>query len=174
MPIAIADGNRFDGDFTVAVAAGQQAAPDENNFVTRTAVVTADLAADDAADPPADGNTLALRVARREVRKRFAAQLREQAHLVSINQIIPNTAADNLLVIKGKYRREIERLEESLFVVRETLDNTNFAVGVSIRVAAGLPPPNDIPSGAKEELYTALDSAETTVTTACQRMFRAH
>jgi hypothetical protein len=170
MPIAIADGNRFDGDFTVAAAAGQQTTPDENNFIARTAVITGDLAADDAADPPADGNTLALRVARKEVRKRFAAQLREQARLVSINQIIPNIAADNLLVIKGKYRRDIERFEESLFVVRERLDNANLAVGVSIRVAAGLPPPNDIPSGAKEELYTALDSAEITITTACQRM----
>jgi len=171
MGIAIADGNRFDGDFTVTAIPGQVVTADEINFIARAALVTHDFATDDAGDPPPNGSGLALRLARKDVRKRFAAQLREQARLVSTNQIIPSNAADNLLVIKGKYRREIERLGESLFVVRERVDAaTNLAIGVLIHVAAGLAPPNNIPSGAQEELYTALDSAETTITTACRRM----
>lgn len=172
MPFTLSDGNRFDGDFAVAAAPGYTPTPQESTFVDKISAVVDDLAADVADDPAdPDGAPSALAVARRQQRKQAASELRAQAEAVNNGQILPLTVADNVLVIKGKYRCELEHLSGSLFVVGEKTDpNSQLSVDLSIRVASGLPPPNDIPSPDKQELFVALNSAATVIKAVCQRL----
>lgn len=156
-------------DFTVAAAPQKTPTAAEQDFIDTLGRVNDALADDERADSsPNDRAGIELR---RRAREAAITELRGQANQVCNGQLDAAIAADNVLVIKGKYVAARDRISNSLFAVAELMDKAGkFANELYIRVASGLPPPNDVPSPEKQALYVALDSALTVVKTVSARV----
>ena len=162
---------RFAGDFLLEKEqSGYAPTPDEQIYLAKLHIVLNDLARDeeqDTADKDRAGSGLVL--ARQEKRTQAAFELKEEAQEFIDGRLAPDFAADNVLVIKGKYVGNLKRLSNSLFVVQEKIES-GHATDLKIDVAANLPPPNDIPSPDKQTLYVAIDSASMVIKTVCQHV----
>lgn len=85
--------------------------------------------------------------------------------------------SDNLLVLKGRYLGLRDRLNNTMFSVRsEKVQRTKgdkvqeLAVDLVIRVEEGLPPPNDVASTEKQDLYLQISNACTVIRSVCQKL----
>jgi hypothetical protein len=163
---------RFDGDFSVAPTGGYVPTAAEEAYAAGLENVTTRLANEETHDRQLNQVTMAALVEAKRARRREATGLlRADADMFCAGTLAADIAADNTLVIWGRYTAARDRLLTSLFVVREQLNaNRTLAVELTISVAQGLPPPNDTPSPEKQALFVAVASAQTTVRTVSQRM----
>lgn len=160
---------RFADDFDVAPAAGHTPTPAEETYLATLQRVTYALAGDEETEASDNDPASAVVLARRKLRASAVAELRSEAEEVAKGTLSTDIAADNALVIKGKYVAARDRLSTSLFVVEERFEGP-LATDLLIRVARDLPPPNDVPSPEKQALFVALSAANTVVKTVCLRM----
>lgn len=154
---------RFANDFTLAAVPPQGATAAEQAYVDAVMVrALPRLAVEEAADLRAPQS--AVTTARRDARAKLVTALRREAEEVVNGTLEPATAADNVFVHRGLYLAMLNRLDRSLFVVREKLEEGG-ATDVQIRVATALPPPDDKVPPDKQDLYVALDGAVNVIKT---------
>jgi hypothetical protein len=162
---------RFEGDFAVEPVAGYVPLPAEQAYLAALDRVSLSLAQDEHDDAARPEKEKAVVLARKKERSQTAAELRAQANEFSKRTLSGDIAADNALVIKGKYVGARDDLSKSLFVVEPDVDqSSNLATELIIAVNSNLPPPNDAPSPEKQALFVSISSALTTIRAACERI----
>jgi hypothetical protein len=157
---------RFDGDFDITPAGGYTPGPEEQRYVDTMRSVMNGLAKDEENDK-ATHNGNAHRIRARGLRTAAAAKLRADATEFSNANLTARDAAENALVIKGRYLNARDRAARRLFVVELEHNDKKLAVDVTISVGDD---PNDVPSPEKQKLFVALGSASTVITTVCRRI----
>src|SRR5712692_434721 len=113
----ITDRDRFEGDFDVRVVSSVHPTASERSYINTLRRVTQALAIDKANEPSEPGESAALAEALSKGRQKAADDLRKQADQFCAGKLAADIAADNVLVIKGKYVANRDRLAASLFIV---------------------------------------------------------
>lgn len=130
-----------------------------------------DLFRDEEDDPKTDaGEPTPTGIERKRQRAAATATIRRDAEEFIAGILAAEFAAENVLVIKGRYLGDLERLRGLLFVVSPVVNQRGRAVDVAIQVAPGLPGPSGQPTPEQMELFVDLNASLTTIKTVCQRM----
>ena len=170
--IADASPQRFGGEPSVACN-GFAPTPGERTYLDQLKRLLDYLAADEASDGTAQFSPAVLK-ARRDQRKATADELRKDAGYWKQGALESDIAANNVLVLKGAYKALLERLTRSLFSVGVVPEDEarpqRFAIDLLIRLEQGLPPPNDVASPDKQELFVLLNNASTVIGKVCQQI----
>lgn len=164
---------RFEGDFSVVVAAGYRPAPHEDTYLQVLITALDELASDEAADPAANYSPGVL-AARKGRRKESASQQRSDADKFCKGELDAKAAPSQVLVAKGMYHALRDRLTRRLFNVKvltpkEKADK-ELGVDLIITLVGGLPAPEDAPSPEKQDLFVQINKTWTVFATVCQRM----
>jgi hypothetical protein len=124
-------------------------------------------AADARADksPGFSPNVIKARAAQRES---VAELLRDQVNEFWTGPLSPNAATERVLLTRGQYQAQRDRLNKRLFNVHRKQRNANDKrEDVDIRLFSGLPPPDDKPSQDKVELYVLINKTITVIRSVC-------
>lgn len=111
--------------------------------------------------------------ARRAQRKATADEIRKDAGYWKDGELESDIAINNVFVLKGAYQALRDRLTRSLFSVGVVTGEgaaQRFAVDLLITLEQGLPPPNDVASPDKQELFVQLNNASTVIGKVCQQI----
>lgn len=168
--IANATPQRFGGEPSVACN-GFDPTPDERGYLDQLKRLLDYLADDEASDGTARFSEAVL-AARREQRKATADEVRKDAGYWK-EGLGSDITINNLFVLKGGYQALRDRLTRSLFsvgVVPGEGDEQRFAVDLLITLEQGLPPPNDVASQDKQDLFVQLNNASTVIGKVCQQI----
>ncbi|GMO93989.1 hypothetical protein [Bradyrhizobium liaoningense] len=167
---------RFDGEIALAVV---NYAPDpaEQAYLDAQRELIDGLAADEAADLRANYSEPGLQT-RRAQRTEVIGRLRETFTFWKSEELASDAAAANVSYTRGYYAAQRSRLGRKLFTVapvRGTGEDAGYNVALEIRIAEGLPPPNDQPTQDQRDLYVEISRAETIIATVCRQIrARAH
>lgn len=173
---------RFVGDFSVD--ANCQLDPDELYFVDRV-----NAALRFSAEEAARSKTLsdATRAAIDRLRDILIEGLKTNLGYFNTGTN-PRDLANNVFFLRGNYDSLSRQLGGNLFSVRilyrggedgheevaasrcEDAADGADAVDLHIEVAKGLPPPNDVVSPEKQDLYVQIDNALTVISTVCEQL----
>jgi hypothetical protein len=175
--VAIVDAKpvRFAGEFAVELTsfvpdAGEQA------YLDRQKHLIDDLAADEADDVKANYSDAGLE-ARRAQRKDALDRLRKNFSFWR-EGTSSDLAAANVSFVRGRYSGQRERLARKLFTVtpvRGKDGDKDFNVDIEIKVASGLPPPDNTPTSDQQDLFVAINKADMVIGTVCRQIrARAH
>jgi hypothetical protein len=165
----VVDGE-FEGEFCLKATPCYTPTTDERPYMKALERFMESMARDRANDPPGPTEgEIALKQARTERRKTALKEVRDEANQFLNGELSADSAADNVFVIRGKYRADIERQTNSLFLVEPLLDNGRVT-DVIIHVSEGLPILSDPAAQAKQALYVALNNARTIVKTVARRL----
>lgn len=165
---------RFDGDFALESVSPHISNPEEKGYLETLARVMDSLASDVENDRRKDSATGAnvstpKSLAREKSRTAIAKELKADATDFIGGNLSPLVAARNALVIKGKYRRDCERVEQLLFVV-DVRPNDPGQNSTELYIEISPDRAGDGPSAEQNALYASLQSAENVVKAVCQRM----
>jgi len=166
----IVEGRRFDGEFSLDPDPNHAPTTAEQAYLDALHRVMDSMAQDHDADPTGDDEgSVALRQARVARRNRALQELQAEAAEFIAGHLIPEIAADNAFVIRGRYVADIERLTGSFFLVERVIDRGQVQ-DVIIYVSEELPLTRDPAASAKQALYVALVNARTVVKTVARRI----
>jgi hypothetical protein len=160
---------RFQGDFKINVDEESGPTRDHDLYAKQVREILQQLAADEAADENS-GDADSVIARRKELRKNAAETLKRAANDVSMGRMEVIAAGNAASTTKGKYLRELELESVTLFTIEPEHGESGLAVGIKIKVARNLPPPNNIASVEKQDLYTAILAAQTVIMTVCNRI----
>lgn len=165
------DKAKFDGDFEVVLVSCEPTG-EEKNYLDRLSGVLKLLR--QVSDGPDRYRALTVQNTLKAYKQGTANGLKKD--FASFRQGKTNDA-DNLLVLKGRYLGLRDRLGNTMFSVRsEKVQRTKgekvreLAVDIVIRVEEGLPPPNDVASPEKQDLYLQISNACTVIRAVCQKL----
>lgn len=157
---------RFEGDFDITLAGGNTPAPDEQRYLNTVKSVMDELAKEEENDQATrDGSLIHIRA--QGLRSKAASDLRTDALEVSTANLKASDVADKALVIKGRYLAARDQVVRQLFTVDVLPMDKKLATDLWVGVGDN---PNDVPSPEKQQLFVALGSASTVITTVCRRI----
>jgi hypothetical protein len=160
---------RFEGDFELVVVRDYVPTQPEIAYKMRLETVRKALANDEMRDAREKYSPELLK-ARKELRKEAAARLRAEAVQFCKGRLSAQTAEENALIYLGQYIEARDRLLGKLFQISVIPAGCDLAEELEIKVASGLPAPNDTPSQEKQELFVQLANATTVIRTVCQQI----
>lgn len=168
---------RFTGDFAAKIT---NYAPEaaEQAYLDAQAECVDSLAIDEAADSRAGYPDAGLQ-ARRTQRAAAIARLKDAFASWKNDQLTSDAAARQVSWARGYYAAQRDRLTRKLFTVKsvrgERDEEARYNVALDIRMAEGLPPPNDQPSQDQRDLFVEINRAETVIDIVCRQIrARAH
>ena len=166
---------RFEGDFETVTALGYVPVPDEQVFLEKIEAAKSEMAADKRADITGNYSPMVVGI-RENLRKNIADLMRSQIEEFASVRYSPKAAAEEAVLTRGRYQARRDRLTRRLFNVslkseaKKSADDDNSDLILDINLLGGLPPPQDMPSAEKLELYVQINKALTVVRTVCERM----
>ena len=166
------DAARFDGDFRIVQIAGYTPGAGEQAYFDSVKRTLDELAADKRLDSTG-GFTQNVINAREIQRKSSADALRAQVDNYWSGQRSASDAAEQAVLLRGRYQARRDRLTKLLFNVKLTPDaaaDADCDRSLEINLFGGLPPPQDMPSASKQELYVQIHKTNTVIRTVCERM----
>ncbi|NVN87897.1 MAG: hypothetical protein HXX15_17605 [Rhodopseudomonas sp.] len=167
------DKAKFDGDFEVVLVSFEPTADEQVYLDNLNRILRSLRQVSEGADRY---RALTVQTTLKAYKQGTADQLRKD--FASFREGKTNSV-DNLLVLKGRYLGLRDRLNNTLFVVSVTTnklqlkegDNTReLAVDIDLLVEEGLPPPNDVASPEKQDLYVQISNACTVIRAVCQKL----
>ncbi|CAN5476534.1 hypothetical protein BH11PSE4_BH11PSE4_42580 [soil metagenome] len=168
------DAARFDGDFEIVRIAGYH--PDAGELAYFDSVKRAldEFAADKRLDS-ISGFTQNVIDAREIQRKSSADALRGQVDGYWTGLRSAPDAAEQAMLLRGRYQARRDRLTKLLFNVKllpeaDKVADADCERSLEINLFGGLPAPQDIPSASKQELYVQIHKTNTVIRTVCERM----
>jgi hypothetical protein len=166
---------RFEGDFTITPVGNVQPTAEELSYVAELENALARVVQETEADAEADIGAAATQE-RARIRRGFVDDLRTDATQVAAETLAAASAENNVLVRRGMYLADADRVLGTLFSIVEVFADSAYRVGESnavdldITVRSNLPKPNDTPTPEQRDLYVALNGALTVIKTVCQRV----
>lgn len=167
---SVAEGPRFDGEFGLAADTGHAPTGDETAYTAALQRAMDAFERDRGYDPTGtDENSRALTQARGARRRAALAEMRTQADEFIAGTLNAALARDNVFTIRGKYVADLERLDQSLFVVELKVEGGQVT-DLLMAVSEDLPLTSDPAAQDKRALYVAIDNARTVVKTVARRI----
>jgi hypothetical protein len=165
---------RFEGDFDSVVVLSYVPGNDEQVFLDNIEAAKAEFAADKLGDTTGDYSPAVIK-SREALRKNIADVLRSLIENPTVLKKSAKAAAEEVVLTRGRYQARRERLTRRLFNVSlkpeaKTPDDDTSDLILDIKLLGGLPPPHDMPSPDKLELYVQINKALTVVGAVCDRM----
>lgn len=165
---------KFEGDFEIVTVQGYIPDADAQTFLDSVQKATTEFAADKARDIAGDFSPSVVTFRERQ-RKTTADALRDLVAEFSGGKVQGVAAAESVLLIRGRYQALRDRLKRRLFNVKllseekkQEADNTEWVLDINL--LGGLPPPEDLPSPDKQQLYVQINKAHTVIRTVCDRI----
>jgi len=163
---------RFDGDFEILLAPGYAPKLDEQNFLEKVKAALDDFSADKRNDSTSDYSPFVV-TTREGLRNANAKALRDHVEVFWLRRVTADVAADNVMLLRGRYQALRDRLKRRLFNVRK-IGEESGANGsnpvLKIDFLGGLPSPENAPSLDKQDLYIQINKADTVIRTVCDRL----
>jgi hypothetical protein len=165
---------RFEGDFDIVFVQGYAPGDGEQAFLASIKAATREFAADKLRDSTGEFSPVVI-VSRGKLREATAKELRDGIESFRTGPMAANTAAENVVLQRGRYQAKRDRLTRRLFNVKlqsekkRNADDDNELI-LAINLLGGLPSPQDAPSADKQELYVQIHKALTVVRTVTERL----
>ncbi len=166
---------RFEGDFDLVVVSGYVPGSDDQAFLDCVETAKSEFAADKGNDV-AGGFSPAVIKSREAQRKKAVEELRALIEDAAKIAKSPKAAVEQVFLRRGRYHALRDRLTRRLFNVslktepKKPADDDDNDLILDINLLGGLPPPQDMPSADKLELYVQINKALTVVRTVCERI----
>jgi hypothetical protein len=166
---------RFEGDFDTVIVSGYVPGSDEQAFLDCVEAAKSEFATDKGNDV-AGGFSPAVIKSREAQRKKTAEELRSLIEDSPTIRQSAKAAVERVVLRRGRYHALRDRLARRLFNVslksepKKPADDDNSDLILDINLLGGLPPPQDMPSADKLELYVQINKALTVVRTVCERI----
>lgn len=161
---------RFADEFAIGMTAYGLVA-DEQAYVERQKRLFDHMAAHEAADIATKYSDAGLE-ARRKQRKDAIERLKQ--NFISWKEgASSEVAAANVSYVRGRYSAQRDQLKRKLFVVspvRGTGENEGYNVDLEIKVADGLPAPDNEPTSEQQALYVDINKAATVISSVCREI----
>lgn len=164
----------FEGDFEIVTVQSFVPSADAQAFLDSVQKATTEFAADKASDIAGDFSPSVVTFRERQ-RKTTADTLRGLIADFSGGKLQGAAAAESVLLIRGRYQALRDRLKRRLFNVKllseekkQEADSTEWILDINL--LGGLPPPEDLPSADKQQLYVQINKAHTVIRTVCDRI----
>lgn len=171
--VSKADPARFAEDFRLEPVAGYTPTPSEQSFLDKLIVVLDHFLQDAQQFERPEKYSKAVRETAQKICGETVAELRTRAEEFAEGNIAADRAADNALILRGKYIAKVEQLTKSLFIVApiwDKIEGMQRAIDLEIRLRSDLPEPNNAPTPEKETLFVGIFNALTIVKAVCQQM----
>jgi hypothetical protein len=166
---------RFEGDFDTVVALGYLPGPDEQLLLDNIEAAKAEMANDKRKDVSERLSPTAVKL-RERLRQSVADSLRSQVEKFVATSASPKAAAEEAVLMRGRYQARRDRLERRLFNVslksepKRPAEDDGTDLVLDINLLSGLPAPHDVPSPEKLALFVDINKALTVVRTVCERL----
>lgn len=158
---------RFDGDFETFLLPGYIPGDDEQAFLDKVAATLDEFASDKRNDSTSEHSPYVITV-REGLRKSIAKTLRDRVESFWTEHAAPSVAAENVMLLRGRYQALRDRLKRRLF--NAYLEPPDERTELVIRLLADLPPPQDKPPPEKEGLYVQITKTAAVIRTVCDRL----
>jgi hypothetical protein len=165
---------RFDGDFEIVFANGYVPSGDEQVLIDHLLRACEEFAVDKQNDVAGQFSPGVILL--RESQRKHAVESLQQLVAGYWGGARPARAlTDEVLLRRGQYQASRDRLRRRLFNVKLQLDTREVedADGedvLSINLLGGLPPPEDMPSPEKQQLYLDINKTLTVIRKVCDRI----
>jgi hypothetical protein len=165
---------RFDGDFDIIHLPGRPPNADEQTFLEKVKATLDEFAADKLSESTSDFSPYVL-TTREGLRTANAKALRGRVDGFWTGKVAADVAAENVVLLRGRYQGLRDRLKRRLFNVKKIGaepnrpgDGTNPILKIDF--LGGLPAPENSPSSDKQELYVQINKTDTVIRTVCERL----
>jgi hypothetical protein len=165
---------RFEGEFQIVHTAGCVPDSAQATYLDSLEKAFQEFVTDQSSDSTGNYSPNVIRQ-RKDLRVKTVKGLRTHAEKLCTGQLSANDAADTVLLDRGGYRANRDRLTQHLFNVKiekevEKKKDADSWTDLNFTLIPGLPPPEDAASPEKRELFIQINKTITVIVAVYTRM----